>query len=46
MRINSTIFRRSMVAVTATVASLALTLSMAPFHAAYAADLTAVPAGL
>lgn len=46
MRISSTIFRRSAIAATATVVSLALTLSMAPFHAAYAADLTAVPDGI
>lgn len=44
MRTRSTIFlRRGAIAATAAVASLALTLSMAPFPAAYAADLTAVP---
>ena len=46
MRTRSTIFRRSAIAATAAVASLALTLSMAPFHAAYAAGLTAVPDGI
>lgn len=46
MRTRSTIFRRGAIAATATIASLALTLSMAPFHAAYAADLTAVPDGI